>query len=331
MVVVGGVLLASERRGIADGPERGPAPEGGRRLAARALPPAPARMPAAAAPASREAPHATPMATALATAYARHADAVAPHPRIAHKDTMAEALAGEVGRRVMEEMAGALAGGDVAAMAVGIADRTVLLDDVWMDALGKGVRQFVLVASGMDARAWRLPCQSFDARVFEVDVEEVHAHKNARLAEMRDPPSTSGTRYRVHADLNDGPAWASRIVDAGLDSSLPALFVLEGCLMYLELPRVEALLAEVRGLCCGGSVLAGDCFVDTLDKLAAAGATTVVAQLGAPWRSEFANGAHLRSALTEAGFQVRTVFHTEAARRHECDLKGGVSFVCTVA
>ncbi|MGH9096137.1 MAG: SAM-dependent methyltransferase, partial [Acidimicrobiales bacterium] len=50
--------------------------------------------------------------------------------------------------------------------------RTRFLDNLTMQAVDDGVRQIVIVAAGLDARAFRLPLPS-DATVFEIDRQEI--------------------------------------------------------------------------------------------------------------------------------------------------------------
>ena len=63
----------------------------------------------------------------------------------------------------------------------GLVERTRWLDARWMAALDGGVRQFVILGAGLDARAWRLPRLSATCRVFELDVPAAIAYKEAAV------------------------------------------------------------------------------------------------------------------------------------------------------
>jgi methyltransferase (TIGR00027 family) len=65
-----------------------------------------------------------------------------------------------------------------------IAIRTKFFDDLLMRAMARGIRQSVLVAAGMDTRAFRLPLPA-DAVVYELDQAEALDWKDQTLAGMR--------------------------------------------------------------------------------------------------------------------------------------------------
>jgi methyltransferase (TIGR00027 family) len=128
-----------------------------------------------------------------------------------------------------------------------------------MKALDAGCQQFVILAAGLDARAWRLPRLDKSITVFEVDCAKAHAYKAETLASLT-PPPLACTRFEVEADLSQ-PSWSAKLTEAGFDPSKPSFFLIEGLLMYLPPEAPHRLLATVSSLMCAGSTVAGDTFV----------------------------------------------------------------------
>ena len=100
-----------------------------------------------------------------------------------------------------------------------------------MAALDGGVRQFVILGAGLDARAWRLPRLSATCRVFELDVPAAIAYKEAAVARLALPCRC--TRTAAAADLSETACWPLALLESGFDPAAPSLFLLEGLLQYL--------------------------------------------------------------------------------------------------
>jgi hypothetical protein len=97
--------------------------------------------------------------------------------------------------------------------AEGIATRTAYIDELFMTAHRDGIRQFVSVGSGLDARPWRLPLNEHAGAgaggatsvVFELDCPEAIRFKESRVA-LLDPitsPLRCSKRVPVEVDLSD--------------------------------------------------------------------------------------------------------------------------------
>ncbi|MBB4689618.1 methyltransferase (TIGR00027 family) [Amycolatopsis jiangsuensis] len=126
------------------------------------------------------------------------------------------------------------------------AGRTPFYDRQLLDAVDRGVRQVVLLAAGLDARAFRLALPH-DTTVFEVDSDPVLRFKQENLDRIGATPSCR--RVIVPADLRED--WSSALIDAGLRTDQPILWVAEGLLMYLDRIESDRLLsvitAQTRG------------------------------------------------------------------------------------
>lgn len=111
--------------------------------------------------------------------------------------------------------------------------------------LGAGHKQVVLLAAGLDSRAWRLAWTP-GTTVYELDQPAVLAYKAERLAAR---PAVD--RRPVAADLRGD--WPAGLLAAGYDVSRPAAWLVEGLLVYLEPSQARDLLATVTGLATVGS------------------------------------------------------------------------------
>ena len=123
--------------------------------------------------------------------------------------------------------------------------RTRFFDDYLLDA---GCAQVVLVAAGLDTRAFRLAWPS-GTRLFELDLPEVLAFKDDVLAAQGAEPSCE--RVVVCADLRED--WATALRTAGFDPAVPTAWLVEGLLIYLSYEDAEWLLTTVGELSAPGS------------------------------------------------------------------------------
>jgi len=157
-------------------------------------------------------------------------------------DPLAAALAGDEGREVMERL--------------GMRDnptipvRTRYVDEVLAAVQARpGPEQAVLVAAGMDTRAYRM---DLPADVYELDRPELLALKD-RLLESARPRSR---RHPVGVDLTTD--WSAALTAAGFDPARPAVWIVEGVLQYLDEADVHRLLDRVTALAAPGSHLITD-------------------------------------------------------------------------
>lgn len=129
--------------------------------------------------------------------------------------------------------------------------RTRLFDDFFDGALTAGLRQAVILAAGLDARAFRLGWPP-DSVVFEVDQPQVLAFKLEVLAEHDAAPRCQ--HRPVPVDLRAD--WAAPLRAAGFDPAAPTAWLVEGLLPYLDPAAEQRLLATIDGLSAPGSRLA---------------------------------------------------------------------------
>ncbi|BBZ40366.1 SAM-dependent methyltransferase [Mycobacterium conspicuum] len=144
-----------------------------------------------------------------------------------------------------------------------MAARTCFFDLFFRDATDAGIRQAVILASGLDARAYRLAWPA-DMTVFEIDQPEVIEFKTTTLAGLGATP-TADLRT-VAIDLRQD--WPTALVEAGLDTHRPTAWIAEGLFGYLPPAAQDALLDNITALSADGSRLACEATPDApqIDK-----------------------------------------------------------------
>jgi methyltransferase (TIGR00027 family) len=187
-------------------------------------------------------------------------------------DPFADRLAGETGRRLL---AGALAeAGDRPTRQIVV--RTRFWDEALLRA-AQSARQVVILAAGMDARAFRLPWPD-GTTVYELDQPEVISAKAAAL----DGEEPLCTRVAVGVDLTGD--WTETLRSNGFADRQPTVWLIEGLLQYLDEAAVATVFERVDALSAGGSVLLYDVVGKTLlDAQLLAAVRQSMARNGAPW------------------------------------------------
>jgi methyltransferase (TIGR00027 family) len=129
--------------------------------------------------------------------------------------------------------------------------RTRFFDDFFVGATDAGIRQAVILASGLDTRAYRLPWQAGTV-VYEIDQPEVIAFKTRTLAGLGAEPAAH--RRTVAIDLRDD--WPSALREAGFNTQQPTAWSAEGLLVYLPPEAQDRLFDNIVALSAPGSRIA---------------------------------------------------------------------------
>ena len=160
--------------------------------------------------------------------------------------------------------------------------QTKFFDDFFTSAGDAGIRQAVIIAAGLDSRAYRLQWPS-GTTIFEVDLPKVLEFKAHVLTERGAAPK--GERIEVAADLRTD--WPTPLKAAGFDPYRPSAWSVEGILPYLNDDAQSALFSRVSELCAPGSRIAIGALGTRLDhdQLAALETTTPASISRAMWTS----------------------------------------------
>ncbi|MGA5541103.1 class I SAM-dependent methyltransferase [Mycobacterium sp. NPDC051198] len=158
-----------------------------------------------------------------------------------------------------------------------MAVRTRFFDDFFITSGKAGIRQAVILASGLDSRAYRLPWPAGTV-VYEIDQPEVIEFKTRTLADLGAEPKAE--RRTVPIDLRND--WPTALRAAGFDPAKPTAWCAEGLLIYLPPEAQDRLFENIAALSAPGSAVATE-FVPALkdfDPEKARAATATFSQLG---------------------------------------------------
>lgn len=135
--------------------------------------------------------------------------------------------------------------------------RTHYFDSFFADVTGPttGIRQVVILAAGLDSRAFRLEWP-VGTVVYEIDQPQVVAYKTATLESAGAAPTAE--RRTVPVDLRDD--WAAALTAAGFDPGRPTAWLAEGLLPYLPAEAQDRLFDILTGLSAPGSQVAVESF-----------------------------------------------------------------------
>jgi len=131
--------------------------------------------------------------------------------------------------------------------------RTQFFDAFYIEAAAAGIRQFVILASGLDTRAYRLNWPAGTV-VYEVDLPRVLEYKASELVAHGAQPLA--TVREVAADLRDD--WLTALKHQGFEPSQPTAWLTEGLLMYLPAESQDRLFDLITQSSGQGSRLAAD-------------------------------------------------------------------------
>ncbi|UQX11156.1 class I SAM-dependent methyltransferase [Candidatus Mycobacterium methanotrophicum] len=132
-----------------------------------------------------------------------------------------------------------------------MAVRTAFFDEYFLNAAASGVRQVVILAAGLDARAWRLPWPD-GTTVYELDQARVLDFKSTTLGRRGAQPTAR--LVSVAVDLRQD--WPTALRQAGFDRSQPTAWSAEGLLRYLPAQAQDLLFERILTLSPSGSWLA---------------------------------------------------------------------------
>lgn len=143
-----------------------------------------------------------------------------------------------------------------------MAVRTRYFDDFFTGATDAGIRQVVILASGLDSRPYRLAWPAGTV-VYEVDQPAVIEFKSTALSNLGAEPTAA--RRTVAVDLRDD--WLKALRQAGFDESRPSAWSAEGLLMYLPPDAQDRLFDAITTLSAPGSRLATEYHRDGIPLL----------------------------------------------------------------
>ncbi len=199
-------------------------------------------------------------ATALGVAAARAAETEAVEPLI--EDPFARVFLDSVGTGMWSVFSGDAVPDELTdidpdmpvrwqAMVDYMAARTAFFDQFFRSAADAGIRQAVILAAGLDSRAWRLPWPD-GATVYELDQPKVLEFKSSTLRKRGAQPKAH--HVSVAVDLRQD--WRQALREAGFDPSSPSAWSAEGLLPFLPASAQDLLFERIEELSAVGSRVA---------------------------------------------------------------------------
>jgi methyltransferase (TIGR00027 family) len=133
--------------------------------------------------------------------------------------------------------------------------RTHFFDQYFANAVSAGIRQVVILAAGLDSRAYRLNWPAGTA-VYEIDQPKVLEFKTGIL--QSHGAVAAASRRPVPVDLRDD--WPAALTAAGFDRTQPTAWLAEGLLPYLPSDAQDRLFEKFTALSAPGSQVAVEVF-----------------------------------------------------------------------
>jgi methyltransferase (TIGR00027 family) len=179
-------------------------------------------------------------ATALGVAYARARESTGSCPLF--RDPFAQLFVDAATAKGWQPPTGAMAK-RLEYVSPYAASRTKWFDDFFTTAGANGIEQAVILAAGLDARAWRLPWIA-GSTVYEIDQPRVLAFKSETLHAHGSQPAAN--YVAVPVDLRQD--WPKALREAGFDEDAPTAWSAEGLLPYLPNTASDELFERVDQL-----------------------------------------------------------------------------------
>jgi len=162
--------------------------------------------------------------------------------------------------------AGETGSGELQTETDSLAVRTKFFDDFFTGAAAAGIRQSVILAAGLDSRAYRLDWPTGSV-VYEVDQPQVVTFKTETMASLGAEPTAQ--RRTVSIDLRDD--WPTALRESGFDATQPSAWSAEGLLMYLPPEAQDRLFDHITALSAPGSQIATEYHPDNGSSMAERG------------------------------------------------------------
>ncbi|HEV2637962.1 MAG TPA: class I SAM-dependent methyltransferase [Actinocrinis sp.] len=252
-----------------------------------------------------------PSQTALLAAAARAAHLIVDDKPLIFSDPLAYALLGDRAEEFLQYHR--LHGTHVvlAEARSAVITRSRFTEERLVEAVDRGVDQYVILGAGLDSYAFRQPARGRNGlRVFEVDHPATQLWKRDRLREIAESPFSDlqddSPLTFVPVDLETEPL-TPHLLANGFDPARPAFVSWLGVTMYLTREAIDAALAAIGALAPGTEIVvdyllpaelrdeAGQTYVDNVAPISA--------ERGEPWVT-FLSPEEMAELLHEHGFEV---------------------------
>ena len=211
------------------------------------------------------------------------------------RDPLASDLAGEEGVAMRKAMSGSMSTSE--GRDPHLAIRTRFFDDALRAAVeGQPAPQVLILAAGMDSRAFRLDWPAGTV-LYEVDRPEIFDYKEPIIERLGAEPRCA--RRVVRADLAGD--WTPAVMEAGFDKDRVTAVLVEGLVMYLDEASALRLFETLRAFVPAGSWIGMDIInKEMLTSPYTAPLMQLLEKMGCPWKFAVSNA---ESFLEEQGWE----------------------------
>jgi methyltransferase (TIGR00027 family) len=196
-------------------------------------------------------------------------------------DPYGRALAGDDGFALLDEMRSSMGpNAPTTGPDLYLSLRTKFLDDALLSVVrDRGLSQVVVLAAGMDTRAFRLPWPA-GVTFYELDRDDVFDAKEPILAQLGATPACDRRVIRVVLAREGVP----ELLAAGFEPTHPAAFLTEGLLMYLDPAAADGVIRGIASIAADDSWIGLDAVnQDMLQSPFTTAYMKKLADLGVPW------------------------------------------------
>lgn len=200
--------------------------------------------------------------------------------------------------------------------------RSRFFDEYLTEAATAGVRQVVILAAGLDSRAFRLDWPP-ETILYEVDQPRVLEFKDEVLTRQRAVPRCE--RRPVAADLRDD--WANALRDSRFEPEQPTAWLVEGLLPYLDREAATRLLDTIHALSAPESTVAIEYVHDPKAALEDPAVQNMMREFGFDFTALLPADPHGDPVeqLSELGWAVGDVSGADLAERYGRELRDTVT------
>ena len=131
--------------------------------------------------------------------------------------------------------------------------RARFVEDLLLEAVDKGVGQYVILGAGLDTLAQRRPELGAQLRIFEIDQSAPQAWKRRRLIELG--YGVPDWLHLVPVDFESTLGWWRQLAVAGFDPAQPAVVASTGVSMYLTREANAETLKQLASLAPGSTLV----------------------------------------------------------------------------
>jgi methyltransferase (TIGR00027 family) len=177
-----------------------------------------------------------------------------------------------------------------------VAARSRVAEDALVEAITRGIRQYVILGAGLDTFAYRNPYPMSSLSVFEVDHPTTQAWKRSQLSLAQIAIPESLTFVPIDFETQ---SLADRMRESGFRADEPSFFSWLGVTMYVTRGTVMSTMKYVASSIHRGS---GIVFDYAISPSAPSTLMRIAAAAGEPWQTFF-DRSTLTDELKALGFE----------------------------